>query len=128
MIIFWRTNIFADCLNDMVQLSRTDSPIEAQISQFYNLSFFQELNHFQLNIHRFLEVFIEVFFFQMLAAEEGVKKYSCLLITIKIESGCRLSWGWNLILICWKDTLDTCPNCISVFCLVDFMRFSEGPL
>ena len=74
----------------MVQLSRTDSPIEAQILQFYNLSLFQELNHFQLIINRFLEIFIEVFFYQMLAAEEGVKNCSCLLITIKTESRRRL--------------------------------------
>ena len=83
VIIVWRTILFADCLNDMVQLTGIDSPIVAQISQFDNLSLSQELNHFQLIFHRYLEVFVEVFFFQMLAAEAGVKKYSCLLITIK---------------------------------------------
>ena len=67
----------------MFQPSGIDSPIVAQILQFDNLSLFQELNHIQLIIHRYLEVFVEVFYFQMLAAEQGVKKYSCLLITIK---------------------------------------------
>ena len=112
----------------MVQLSRTDSLIVAQTSQFYNLSRFQEINHFQLIIHRFLEVSVEVFFLQMLAAEEGVKKYSCLLINFKTESGCRLYWVWNMILVCGKDPLDTFPKRLSVFCLVDFLHFPEGPL
>ena len=90
VVIFWNQIHFADCLNDMVQLSRTSSPFVAQISQFYNPSLFQELNLFQLIIHHFLEVSVEIFFFQMFAAEEGVKKYSCVLVTIKTESGCRL--------------------------------------
>ena len=81
---------FTECLNDMVQLSGTDSPDVAQISQFYNLSLFQELNHFQIISHQFLENSVEVFFFQMLAAKEGARKNSCVLITIKTESGCRL--------------------------------------
>ena len=112
----------------MDQLCRTDSPIEAQFSQFSNPSHFQELNHFQLIIHRFLEVIIEVFFIQILAAEAGVKKLSCFLITIKTESGCRFQWGWNLILICWKDPLEIFPKRIFVFCLVDFFQFPEAPL